>query len=405
MAEKGLSRSITLPASKSISNRLLILNALSENPGRIENLSASDDTRVLEKALATGGGTIDIGHAGTAMRFLTAYLSIRDGRYLLTGSERMQQRPVGKLVEALKELGADVSYTGNPGYPPLSIRGKKLEGGEISIDSSVSSQYISALMMIGPVLEKGLTIHLRNQVVSASYIHLTEKLMMEMGIPVKFSGTRIEIPSGPIVGKDTVVEGDWSAASYWYALAALSEQYGLQILGLRQDSMQGDSILPELFRPLGVETVFREDGIALKRIPLNAGEFVHDFSDHPDLVQTMVVLCGLLGLPFRMTGTRTLKIKETDRILALQLEMKKLGIPVDADPDGEWIAWDGKSTGTAAGNIQIKTYRDHRMAMAFSPAALRHPGLYIEDPEVVHKSYPDFWKDLEAAGFRVDPVN
>ncbi len=402
MTEKDLLGSITLPSSKSISNRLLILNALAEEAGKLTNLSASDDTRVLEKALASGEGTIDIGHAGTAMRFLTAYLSIHEGDFILTGSERMQQRPIGKLVEALTGLGASISYIHDPGYPPLFIRGRKIPGGEIWIDSDISSQYISALMMIGPALQNGITIHLQKEAVSASYIHLTEKLMQSMDIQVRFSGDLIEIPSTRFRGKDLFVEGDWSAASYWFAMAALSENVELEIRGLRQGSYQGDSVLPELFRPLGVETLFYKDGIVLKRIPAIPDKFTFDFSDNPDLVQTMAVLCGLLDLPFHMTGTSTLKIKETDRILALQAEMGKLGIPIDADPHGRWISWNGTKSKEVPAVKQIKTYQDHRMAMAFSPATLRYPGLIIEDPDVVHKSYPGFWKDLESVGFRTD---
>ncbi len=403
MDQKDLLGRITLPASKSISNRLLILNAIADKAGTLENLSASDDTRVLEKALQSGEGTIDIGHAGTAMRFLTAYLSIQEGRFVLTGSERMRQRPIGKLVEVLNNLGAGISYLEKPGYPPLSIQGSRIQGGEVSIDSSISSQYISALMLIAPALQNGLYLHLENEVVSSSYIDLTKNLMLDLDIPVSFSDSGIRIPFQSFRGKNICIEADWSAAGYWYAMAVLKTGTELEIVGLQQGSYQGDSVLPEMFRPLGVETVFRKDGIILRSIPWTLERFEFDFSKNPDLVQTMVVLCSMVDLPFRMTGCTTLKIKETDRIHALQVEMRKLGIVIKADPGGEWISWDGEKTSGIS--RQIKTYQDHRMAMAFSIAAIKHPGLIIEDPGVVNKSYPGFWKDLESTGFRLKELD
>ncbi len=405
MDRRDLRGSILLPASKSISNRLLILNALAEEPGRLGGLSESDDTRALQSALEASGGTVNIGHAGTAMRFLTAYLSIQEGDFVLTGSDRMKQRPIGKLADALNGLGARIRYLGKPGFPPLSIHGSRLTGGEIRIDSSVSSQFISALMMIGPALERGLKIHLENDTASSSYLHLTRNLMVELGIPVKFSGAVIEIPHTRFRGKDMRVEGDWSAAGYWYAMAALlGDRAELAIRGLHKESYQGDAVLPDLFGPLGVETAYLGDGILLKGVPVRNKEFQFDFSDNPDLVQTLVVLCGLLGLPFHMTGTRTLKIKETDRVFALQAEMRKMGILLEADPGGSWIAWDGEKRTSSAEIKQIKTYQDHRMAMAFSPAAIPFPGLIIEDPDVVRKSYPGFWGDLQSVGFTIEKL-
>jgi len=402
---KELLGNIVLPASKSISNRLLILNSIANPPGKLINLSSSDDTLVMQQALKSKEGNIDIGHAGTAFRFLTAYLSIQNAEYCLTGSERMKQRPIRELVKALNDLGAGIDYLEKQGYPPLSIYGKKISGGEISVDSSISSQYISALMMIAPALKEGLTINLRGEVVSSSYIYMTKNLMHELDIPVNFTGSRIHIPNHRFRGKDLLVESDWSAASYWYAMAVLAERAEIEILGLRKKSYQGDSVLPQIFRPFGVETIFKNDGIILKRIPRSIKRFEFDFSDNPDLVQTMVVLCGLLNLPFYMSGTRTLKIKETDRIHALQVEMIKLGIPVEADNGGAWLRWDGNRTGDIPLTKQIKTYQDHRMAMAFAPAAIYHPGLIIEDPEVVHKSYPGFWEELKSAGFNLQEMD
>jgi 3-phosphoshikimate 1-carboxyvinyltransferase len=396
---KELTGKIRLPASKSISNRLLILNALAGNPGTLSNLSDSLDTQVLLKALEGPGREIDIGHAGTAMRFLTAFLSIREGEHFLTGSDRMQNRPIGELVDALNSLGASISYAGKEGYPPLLIRGRSFEGGEIAIDSSISSQYISALMMIAPVLRKGLTIRLQNEVVSSSYIRLTRDLMLALDIPVSFSGDTIRIPHHVINGKDMLVEADWSAASYWYAMAALAEKVGLEIEGLFEESCQGDALLPDLFRGFGVRTQYIPGGIRLDRTDRSIHELRFDFHDNPDLVQTMAVLCGLLDLPFRFSGTQTLKIKETDRVLALCQEMARLGIILNADRSGRWMSWDGRQRVKPESSPVIRTYQDHRMAMAFAPAAMKLTGLIIEDPDVVRKSYPGFWEDLRAVGF------
>lgn len=393
---------IRLPASKSVSNRLLILNELSERKGILENLSDSDDTRVMEKALSAGSGTIDIGHAGTAMRFLTAFLSIREGEWLLTGSERMRQRPIGQLVEALREIGARIEYAGKQGYPPLRIQGGNLAGGDIRIDSSISSQYISALMMIGPALKDGLNIHLLNDVVSSSYIRLTGNLMRDLGIQVRTENNRIDVPAGIYRGRDLRVEGDWSAASYWYAILSLAGKGVVEIGGLNKGSYQGDSILPELFRPFGIKTEYTAGGIRLEKVRSTINKFEFHFGDNPDLVQTMAVLCCMLDLPFKMTGTGTLRIKETDRINALQVELKKLGYILSADDTGNWISWDGTKSASVPGEKIIQTYQDHRMAMAFVPAAIQFPGLIIEDPDVVRKSYPGFWEDIRQAGFSIE---
>ena len=395
---------VRLPASKSISNRLLILNALAEKPGTIRNLSESDDTQVLLYAMEQPSEVIDIGHAGTAMRFLTAFLSIREGKHILTGSERMQNRPIKELVDALNNLDAAISYTGKEGYPPLSIQGKSLEGGEIFIDSSISSQYISALMMIAPVLRKGLKIHLQKGMVSSSYIRLTRDIMLELGIPVKFSGTTIQIPYHEISGRDILVEADWSAASYWYSMAAFAERVELTIEGLFMESYQGDAVLPELFAGLGVQTEYFPGGIRLKKTERTIHELSFNFLESPDLVQTMAVLCGLQDIPFRFSGTQTLKIKETDRVLALCQEMARLGILLEVDQNGNWIQWDGRNKGGKENSPSIRTYHDHRMAMAFAPAAMMMPGLIIEDPGVVHKSYPRFWDDLKSVGFVVSEI-
>jgi 3-phosphoshikimate 1-carboxyvinyltransferase len=395
---------VKLPASKSISNRLLILNKLSKKPGKLSNLSESDDTRVLMNFLETEENNINIGHAGTAMRFLTAFLSIQEGSHHLTGSDRMLKRPIKELVDALIRMGASISYLGEEGYPPLSIHGRSLEGGDIDIDSSISSQYISALMMIGPVLRNGLMINLENEMVSSSYINLTREIMLELGIPVEYSGKTIQIPYHEFDGKDITIEADWSAASYWFAMAAMADRVELEINGLTKQSCQGDAILPNLFAGLGVTTEYIPHGIMLKRAKRKIHELRYDFRNNPDLVQTMVVVCGMLDLPFQFSGTQTLKIKETDRIIALQQEMARLGIILEVDPEGTWIRWKGKKRAKRGPSPAIKTYQDHRMAMAFAPVAMKVPGLIIEEPEVVHKSYPRFWEDLLELGFAIREI-
>lgn len=392
---------IDLPASKSISNRLLILDSLASGGAELKNLSDSDDTRILQNALKSDDIEVNTGHAGTAMRFLTAFFSIGNRERILTGSERMKNRPVGQLVDALNRLGAQISYTNKEGFPPLRIKGKKINGGQINIDSSISSQFISALMMVGPSLENGLIIQLENEIVSSSYIRLTTNLMNDYEIGVNFSGNTISIPHKDYSAIPLTVEADWSAASYWYAIAALSANADLKLSGLNRGSYQGDSVLPGMFLQFGVETKFTAEGISLKRATSPGTIFTFDFRDNPDLVQTMVVLCTMTDRPFHFTGTQTLQIKETDRIAALDKELKKLGIQISYNPDGRWISWDGCKEKLGSPRAPIETYQDHRMAMAFAPAAMRFPGLVIEDAEVVSKSYPAFWSDLAAVGFEL----
>ncbi len=392
--------SIILPASKSISNRLLIINALSGNRCRISNLSQSDDTSVLVKALQDTAPVKDIGLAGTAMRFLTAYLSITPGTWILTGASRMKQRPIGKLVDTLRDIGADITFLENPGYPPLEIKGSKIEGGSCRIDSSISSQFISALLMIAPCLDKGLIIELDNKTISSSYIHMTLGLMNRFGIDYHWEDDIISIAPREYVPDAIEVEADWSAASYWYAVVCLSEGAEISLPGLHHDSWQGDSVLPRLFDAFGVETEFNREGIRLRSTGIVTKSFEFDFQNNPDLVQTFVVVCGLLGIPFRMEGTQTLKIKETDRIAALITEMKKLGVYIHAELSGSAIEWDGKNKGAVRAEA-INTYKDHRMAMAFAPAVWKLGEIEISDPSVVNKSYPGFWNDLAAFGCQI----
>jgi len=434
--DKNLSGDITLPASKSISNRLLIIRALSQHPFQINNLSDSDDTRVLENALKSDKNVIDIGHAGTSMRFLTGYCAITPGERILTGSERMKKRPVGDLVDALRALGAEIQYAEKEGFPPLRIRGKKLEGGKISVKSSVSSQFISALLMIAPVLKKGLEIKLGGNTVSPAYIELTLKLMQMFGIKYKQEGKLIIIRNQVYVPSEITVEADWSAASYWYEMAALAGKTKIVIRGLTQSGLQGDSVLPELFDGLGVKTEFLKNGVRLIDKPKKISRFDYNFINQPDLVQAFAVLCVLKNIPFRFDGTQTLRVKETDRVEALKKELSKFGVRLESATDGNRIEFSVATTGTKntpgstratigaktatessrataetkagvktsatkTSPIKINTYEDHRMAMAFAPAALFGYKIDIENPEVVSKSYPCFWKDLIKAGFNI----
>lgn len=392
---------IQLPASKSISNRALIINALARGTTPPCNLSDCDDTLVMIKALAENNETIDIMAAGTAMRFLTAYLSTVQGTHILTGTERMQQRPIQILVNALRELGAQIEYAGKEGFPPLRIHGTELKGNELTLKGNVSSQYISALLMIGPVLKNGLRLHLTGEIISLPYINLTLQLMKEFGAKAAWtSGNSIEVAPQPYTPVSFMVESDWSAASYWYQIAALSEQAEIELMGLFRNSYQGDSRGAEVFSRLGITTEFTHEGVLLKKSNRLVEQLNEDFVDIPDLAQTFAVTCCLLGIPFRFTGLQSLKIKETDRIFALKTELRKLGYLLQ-DVQDSILIWDGERCQPEAQPV-IQTYEDHRMAMAFAPAALRFPEMRIAEPQVVTKSYPTYWENLQQAGFGIE---
>lgn len=403
---------VHLPTSKSISARALIVRALAGGACVLHNLSDCDDTQAVIRALATASpqphgaaATIDIGAAGTAMRFLTAYYATREGEeHLLTGTERMKHRPIRLLVDALRQLGADITYAGEEGFPPLRIRGRRLRGGAVSIDAGVSSQYISALLMLGPTLAEGLQLQLVGDIASRPYILMTLRLMEQFGARCDFEGHTIRIaPGGYHRAADFTIEPDWSAASYWYELVALSPDPDAHVLlaGLAAESLQGDSVCADYFRHFGVETIFTPQGARLrKKAPAtNRPSAVHlDFTACPDLAQTFVVTAALQGVPFRFSGLKSLRIKETDRIAALIAELAKMGLRICESAPGE-LSYAGAASVPAdspsvAGTVSISTYEDHRMAMAFAPAAYRFPGLKIEHPEVVSKSYPSFWHDL-----------
>ncbi len=389
---------VSLPSSKSISNRALILNALSYSPYDVQNLADCDDTHALERALNSNTNHFDIGAAGTAMRFLTAFLSKIVGEWILTGSERMKNRPIGPLVDALNTLGGRIEYMGKEGYPPLRIYGSALQGGEITMPGNISSQYISALLMIAPLMENGLKISLEGEVISRPYIDLTLGMMEKYGVRCTFNDHLIIVPPGDYRPVPYAVEPDWSAASYWFEIASLSSSDQIYHLpGLCSDSQQGDAACRELFRQLGVGMTTSSDRASLRGSLSHSPSFEHDFTETPDLAQTVAVACALKGIPFHITGLRSLRIKETDRIFALKTELKKLGYVLTDTPDT--LAWNGECCEPDPVPV-IATYEDHRMAMAFAPAALVRPeGITIANPQVVSKSYPGFWEELQKAGF------
>jgi len=401
--DKILKGEITLPSSKSISNRILIINSLSYSPYEIENLSDSDDTKAMEAVLNANTNHFDIGHAGTAMRFLTAFLSKIAGEWILTGSERMRQRPIGILVDALRKLGASIEYTGKKGFPPLRILGTSLKGGMLELDGSVSSQYISALLMIAPTIPGGLTLKLLNEITSKPYIDLTLHLMLQFGIRHTWTGNEIRIEEQTYIPVKFAVEADWSGASYWYATAALSDECELLLKGLRLQSLQGDAAQSEWFENyFGVQS--KQLGNDIQLIKLKAPEIKIvelDFIENPDIAQTFAVLAVCQKIPFHFKGLATLKIKETDRIQALQNELSKFGATLTEPADGE-LAWDGTFDQSFVNQPPvIETYHDHRMALAFAPAAMVYPKIIINDPKVITKSYPSYWDDLKKVGFRI----
>jgi len=399
--DKPIQDTIYIPSSKSISNRMLIIKALSGSEASLNNLSDSDDTDVLKQALEENLEVKDVGHAGTAMRFLTAYLTCLPGEVVLTGSSRMKERPIGSLVEALRKLGAGISYLEKEGCPPLRISGASIRGGDIEIEAGISSQFISALMMIGPVLKGGLRIKLTGEVVSATYIEMTLSLMKLCGVDATFDGKQIVVPEQAYKVNEFTVESDWSGASYWFQVAAFLPGSAITLPYLSPESLQGDAVLVQIFEALGVTSRFGEEGLLLHsesvELPLRMD---YDFTLCPDLVQTCAVTLCALGIPFRFTGTRTLRVKETDRIAALQTELERVGFVLSADPGGEWLEWDGKRKEPESDPL-IQTYHDHRMAMAFAPLAIPLKHIRIEDPAVVSKSYPGFWEDLMTAGFKI----
>ncbi|PRX57858.1 3-phosphoshikimate 1-carboxyvinyltransferase [Flagellimonas meridianipacifica] len=394
--------SIRITGSKSETNRLLLLRALFPNI-QIENLSNSDDGRVMQKGLLAIKGEVDIHHAGTAMRFLTGYFASQEGKeVVLTGSSRMKERPIQVLVDALKELGAEIEYVNKRGCPPLRISGKKLIKNKVALPANVSSQYISALLLIAPSLENGLELELVGKITSVPYIKMTLSLLDELGISTSFEGNKISVhPKKDVETKTMVVESDWSSASYFYSIAAMC-RVGSQIKlsAYKKNSLQGDSVLQEIYTQFGVETSFSDTEVTLNKVSRHKTDFFeYDLSNAPDLAQTISVTCLGLGIGCHLTGLHTLPIKETDRLAALQTELTKLGAQVDIDAESLTL----RSTSVINEGVPIDTYHDHRMAMAFAPLALR-TNLFVNDAGVVSKSYPDFWEDLKTIGLHIVEV-
>lgn len=392
---------ITLPRSKSLSNRLLLLSALSGSEQLPTGLSESDDTAALLTAMRGDKSEVDVGAAGTAMRFLTAYLCTLAGRHVIRGSERMHQRPIGPLVDALRSLGAQIEYLGSEGCPPLRIEGGQLRGGDVTLKANVSSQYISALMMIGPTLPGGLRITLEGELVSVPYIQMTASLMEAWGAQVTHAGNVVAVSPGRYTPQPTEVEADWSAASYWYSLCAVCPGSRLELPGLRKKSLQGDDAIAQIMQPLGVTTDYTPDGAVLSSSGNLAESLELNLVNQPDLAQTVAVACCLCEVHFRLDGLQSLPLKETNRLSALITELDKLGFHLESNGRDNLI-YNGVHS---LPRIEpVATYDDHRMAMSFAAAAWRRKGLRIEHPEVVAKSYPGFWRDLAAVGFAIREV-
>ena len=385
--------SIEITGSKSETNRLLILQQFYQNL-KIENVSNSDDSVLMKKALASTSSEINIGHAGTAMRFLTSYFSVKENsEIILTGSHRMKNRPIKILVDALISLGADIQYVEKEGYPPLKIKGKKLTNDFVEIDGNVSSQYISSLLLMAPTLQNGLQLKFKGEITSVPYIKMTLTLLAELGVELSWDDDSILIKPKPIIeNKTIVVESDWSSASYYYSLVALSPNSEVKLSSYKQNSLQGDSALVDIYKQLGVETLFENNSITLsnKQTAINNQQtIVLDLKNAPDIAQTIAVTCFGLGLECYLTGLHTLKIKETDRLVALKTEIEKLGGEVTITDETLYL----KASTQINENISIATYDDHRMAMAFAPLATK-VSIQIEESNVVSKSYPTFWGDF-----------
>ena len=407
-----LNGSLQLPYSKSISNRLLIIQAVAGRDFNIHHLSEASDTALLKRLLdeiaakagSDGMNILDTDNAGTVMRFLTAYLSFVPGKWILTGSDRMRKRPIGILVDALKPLGAHIEYLADLGFPPVMIKGGSLHGGEIIIDPGISSQFVSALLLIGPRIPGGLILHMRGPVVSLPYVDMTIRLLNDYGVKVIREKNKIIIPEAPVIPRDYDVETDWSSAAFWYEAVSLSEQADLYLSGLRKDSLQGDAILAKIYRGLGVETEFLGDGIRLTRSPFSAGSLTFNFSDYPDIAPAVIATCSLLCIHGRFEGLKNLRIKESDRLMALKKELEKLGVTLEADTAGDHI----RKIETSHAMLRLEpgtefdTHGDHRMAMTFAPLALKMGSIRIANHDVVAKSYPGFWADLKKMGFEVE---
>jgi len=395
---KSIEGKIILPSSKSLSNRALMIQALSGKKFKIHNLSEAGDTKRMVDILENQSEKIiNTGNTGTIMRFMTAYFAITEGERDLIGSERMKERPIRNLVDALRGFGADIEYLGNEGFPPIRIKGKNLKGGKCKVDATVSSQYISALLMIAPKLENGIEMELVGDPISFPYIKMTLKLLKYFGIPVSVKGKHIYIPKRDFKVKDFTIESDWSAASYMYSLAALNDNVKIELPGLYSKSWQGDSIIADIMKDFGVKTKFKKDSAILTRTRRKIKTFKYNFKSNPDLVPTIATLCAALKVPFEFDGVHALRLKESDRVDALSQQLKKLNVKIEASESIiKSIAFDQITFEDST----INSYSDHRIVMSFAPILCIKEGLMIEDPDVVDKSYPNFWVDLENLGVK-----
>lgn len=393
---------INTRGSKSISNRMLMIKEVLKMDIELQNISSSEDTQLLLNALKlvhdSNSEIIDVHHAGTDMRFLTALLSVTDGKKVITGSERMKQRPIGELVNALKSLGAEITYLEKENYPPLQITGKSIEGGELEIESSVSSQFISALLLVASKFKSGLTLKLKGETVSMPYIEMTIRLLKRFGVDIEINNKIVTVKPLQVSSKAKeifLVESDWSSVSYWYSLVSLSDNLEIKLENLFENSLQADSVLPNIYKELGVETTFLNNKVILRKTALKAKEVKYDFTNCPDIAQTIAITCLGHKIKADFSGLRTLKVKETDRIVALKNEIEKFGLTCITTEST--LSFDAK-TANFNNEISIATYNDHRMAMCFAPLCLKSTSIIIENEEVVNKSYPEFWKDLSKTG-------
>ena len=392
---------LNITGSKSETNRLLLLKALFPNI-TLANTSNSDDSEVMQKALAGNDEIVDIHHAGTAMRFLTAYFAVNEGReVVMTGSSRMQERPIKILVETLAQLGVEISYLKEEGYPPIKIKGKKVTASKVNLAANVSSQYISALLLVASKLENGLELTLEGEITSIPYIKMTLALLKDLDIKTSFEGNVIKVyPKEAVETKEMIVESDWSSASYFFSLVALADAAKITLSSYKENSLQGDSELVSLYEKMGVKTTFENNKMTLEKVAgFNYQDVNFELNNTPDIAQTIVVTCLGLGIGCHLTGLHTLKIKETDRLEALRIELTKLGANISVTNDSLTLV----PSQNINHNVHIATYNDHRMAMAFAPLAVKVP-IIINDAEVVSKSYPDFWNDLKALNFQISKL-
>lgn len=396
-----LEGTVDLPSSKSLSNRALIFEALANQDFNLQNISNAHDTQLLKQLLTAQGETLNCHNAGTVMRFLTAYFAIKQGRKILTGHERMKERPIGELVSALSQLGANIKYLERKGYPPIEIHGKPLKGGMVELDASISSQFVTALLLIAPFTEKGIHLKFTGIPVSRPYFMMTVKMLEYYNVKVNQQSNEIQVkPKTSIKPKSLAIEGDWTAAAYWMGLATVFPDSNLQLQPLLKNSWQGDQAIIDLFFSFGLETSFgKEKKLKVISHAQRPDSLECLMTDHPDLVQTLAVLCTIHQIPFVFQGLQSLRIKETDRIEALKHELQKTGAHVEAGAD--YLSCELYEP-LPSEPIYIKTYEDHRMAMSFGLMAAKYPNVLIEHPEVVHKSYPDFWQSLSTFGFQTN---